>query len=71
MEKVALKMGVTFNGAIIHHCPSKDTSSQATIIPPKRVRYLSEIVETIAEYDLWVINQSQIAILRLKDEKLP
>ncbi len=61
MEKVALKMGVTFNGPLIHHLASKDTSSQATIIPPKRVRYLSEIVETIAEYDLWVKQQSEIA----------
>ena len=61
MEKVALKTGVTFNGPVIHHNPSKDTSSQATIIPPKRVRYLSEIVETIAEYDLWVKTQSDIA----------
>ena len=39
----------------------KDTSSQSTIIPPKRVRYLSEIAETIKEYDDWVNEQATIA----------
>ena len=61
MEKIAAKMSVTFNGPLQHHISVKDTSSQATIIPPKRVRYLSEIVETISEYDEWVKAQSAIA----------
>ena len=61
MEKLEAKTGVTFHGAITHHAHEKDTTSQSTIIPPKRVRYLSEIAETIAEYDAWVKEQSKIA----------
>ncbi len=61
METIAKKTGTTFQGAITHHAHIKDTSSQSTIIPPKRVRYLSEISETIAEYDAWVDEQSKLA----------
>jgi len=61
MEKVEEKTGIIFQGAITHHPHTKDTSNQSTIIPPKRVRYLSEIVETINEYDIWVQEQSKIA----------
>ncbi|MCA9948195.1 MAG: methylmalonyl-CoA mutase family protein [Anaerolineales bacterium] len=31
------------------------------IIPPKRVRYLAEIAETIRGYDAWVVTQAEIA----------
>ena len=51
MEKVKEKSGVSFHGEIKHHAHVKDTSNQSTIIPPRRVRYLSEIAETITEYD--------------------
>ncbi len=61
MEKVAGKCGVKFHGEIEHHAHIKDTVSQSTIIPPKRVRYLAEIAETISAYDNWVIEQSTIA----------
>ncbi|MEO6490655.1 MAG: methylmalonyl-CoA mutase family protein [Ferruginibacter sp.] len=61
MEKVAEKTKVTFHGPVIHHVHTKETASQSTIIPPKRVRYLSEIAETILEYDNWVEEQSKIA----------
>jgi methylmalonyl-CoA mutase len=61
MEKIAEKTGVTYQGTITHHVHLKNTSSQSTIIPPKRVRYLSEIAETIAEYDAWVNEQSRVA----------
>ena len=61
MEMVAQKTGIKFHGEIEHHVHTKDTASQSTIIPPKRVRYLSEIVESIEEYDSWVKNQSEIA----------
>ena len=63
MEKVAAKCSVKFSGDIEHHAHTKDTFSQSTIIPPKRVRYLAEIAETIAAYDNWVIEQSTIAII--------
>jgi len=61
MEKVAEKCGVKFSGDITHHAHTKDTFSQSTIIPPKRVRYLAEIAETISDYDTWVKEQSKIA----------
>jgi methylmalonyl-CoA mutase len=61
MEKVAEKCGVKFQGDIAHHAHTKDTSSQSTIIPPKRVRYLAEIAESNAAYDSWVNEQSMLA----------
>jgi isobutyryl-CoA mutase len=61
MEKVASKCNVKFSGDIEHHAHAKDTFSQSTIIPPKRVRYLAEIAETISAYDSWVAEQSTIA----------
>ncbi len=61
MEKIVEKTGVSYQGDIIHHAHKNDTSNQSTIIPPKRVRYLAEISETIAEYDAWVKEQSRIA----------
>ncbi|MFM6925706.1 MAG: methylmalonyl-CoA mutase family protein [Ferruginibacter sp.] len=61
MEKVAEKCSVKFSGDIEHHAHTKDTFSQSTIIPPKRVRYLAEIAEAISSYDNWVIEQSAIA----------
>ncbi len=61
MEKVSEKCGVKFSGEIAHHAHTKETFSQSTIIPPKRVRYLAEIAETISAYDSWVIEQSVIA----------
>jgi methylmalonyl-CoA mutase len=61
MEKIAEKCDVRFSGEIAHHAHTKDTFSQSTIIPPKRVRYLAEIAETNAAYDNWVIEQSTIA----------
>lgn len=61
MEKVAEKTNIKFHGEIEHHKHTKDTFSQSTIIPPKRVRYLAEIAETVKTYDDWVIEQSTIA----------
>lgn len=61
MEKVAAKTGVKFHGDIAHHQHVKETASQSTIIPPKRVRYLAEIAEAIAAYDDWAKTQSELA----------
>ena len=61
MEKVAEKTGVQFDGAITHHAHIKDTSSQATIIPPKRVRYLAEIADEIEKYNRLGDEQAAIA----------
>ena len=61
MEKIEQKTGIAFKGHVTHNAHLKVTSSQSTIIPPKRVRYLSEIVEGINEYDNWVNDQAAIA----------
>src|SRR5436190_1339318 len=61
MEKIISKCGVKFHGEIEHHAHTKDTFSQSTIIPPKRVRYLAEIAETISVYDSWVAEQATVA----------
>ncbi|MBC7889159.1 MAG: methylmalonyl-CoA mutase family protein [Ferruginibacter sp.] len=61
MEKVAEKTGVQFDGAITHHEHTKNTSSQSTIIPAKRVRYLAEIAEEIERYNKLGDEQSAIA----------
>ena len=77
MEKVAEKCGVKFHGEIEHHAHVKDTASQSTIIPPKRIRYLAEIAETINEYNGWVKEQAAIAttlyqldgVIKMMDDK--
>ena len=61
MEKIVEKCGIKFHGEIAHHAHTKDTFSQSTIIPPKRVRYLAEIAETIKEYNTWADEQAAIA----------
>jgi isobutyryl-CoA mutase len=61
MEKIAEKCGVKFAGNIEHHTHLKDTTSKSQIIPPARVRYLSEISEAIREYNKWVDEQAATA----------
>ena len=65
-EKIMLaveeKTKVDF-GKIQVHKHTKDTASKSLIIPPKRVRYLSEITENNKEYHNWVNEQSQIATM--------
>lgn len=61
MENLEEKTGVTFKGHVAHHSHTKDTSNQSTIIPPKRVRYLAEIAETIEGYDSWANEQAALA----------
>jgi isobutyryl-CoA mutase len=56
--KINNKTGANFNMSegLINHSPDK-----IYIIPPKRVRYLSEIAETIRSYNSRVKDQSKIA----------
>ncbi len=62
-EKIMLtveeKTQIDFGKIEAHHI--KDTTSKSLIIPPKRVRYLSEITESNKEYDNWVSEQCMIA----------
>jgi methylmalonyl-CoA mutase len=60
MVTVKKKTGVEF-GAIEIHQHTKDTSTKSQIIPPKRVRYLSEIAEASRSYEAWVKDQCAIA----------
>ena len=39
----------------------EEMSKKMTIIPPERVRYLSEIAETIRAYDEWTVEQTAVA----------
>lgn len=59
-ESVASKTNARF-GKAEHHAHKKDTVSKSLIIPPSRVRYLSEITATIREYNQLVIDQCAIA----------
>lgn len=61
MERLEEKTGITFKGHVEHHPHLNDTSNKSQIIPPRRVRYLSEIAETIKDYDKWVDEQADIA----------
>ncbi len=53
-EKTGTDYGAT--DSTLTHSPDK-----IYIIPPKRIRYLSEIAETIRTYNSWVKNQSKVA----------
>lgn len=58
MHKVSEKTGVDFK---VKHTSAKNTVTKSQIIPPARVRYLSEIAETIERYDEWAKEQAEIA----------
>lgn len=60
MVTVEKKTSVQF-GAIELHAHESDTTTKSQIIPPKRVRYLSEISENNRGYDQWAAEQSAIA----------
>src|SRR5215218_7222657 len=57
---VEKKTGIKFN-EIERHQHIADTTTRSQIIPPKRVRYLSEISENNRGYDNWVVEQAVIA----------
>ncbi|GAA4742749.1 methylmalonyl-CoA mutase family protein [Flavisolibacter ginsenosidimutans] len=60
MTTVAKKTSVSF-GSVELHAHISDTTTKSQIIPPKRVRYLSEISESNRAYDQWVNDQCAIA----------
>jgi isobutyryl-CoA mutase len=57
---VEKKTGFRF-GKIEMHPHQQDTTTKSLIIPPKRVRYLSEISENNRGYDEWANDQAVIA----------
>lgn len=56
MVTIKTKTGVEF-GQVEVHAHLKDTTTKSQIIPPKRVRYLSEISDANRNYDAWVKEQ--------------
>ena len=60
MGAIEKKTGIAF-GKIEFHAHTTDTTTKSQIIPPKRVRYLSEISENNRSYDSWVDEQCAIA----------
>ena len=58
IRKIEEKTGVTF----FSHFEAKNESlEKISIIPPRRVRYLAEISETIRNYNKWAEDQSNVA----------
>ncbi|MFL5742319.1 MAG: methylmalonyl-CoA mutase family protein [Flavisolibacter sp.] len=60
MVAVEKKTGARF-GKVVLHAHTQDTTTKSQIIPPKRVRYLSEISENNRGYDSWVSEQCALA----------
>ena len=60
MVAIEKKTSVRF-GPIELHAHTKDTSTKSQIIPPKRVRYLSEITDEIRNYNRIAEEQASIA----------
>lgn len=58
MAKISEKTGMAFDSNLQ---TSKEMSEKVYIIPPARTRYLSEISETIRNYDKWSKDQAEIA----------
>lgn len=63
MTAVETKCGVAFSAdsKSSENNSTDSTTTKSQIIPPKRVRYLSEITENNRSYDAWVTEQSAIA----------
>ena len=76
IDKIDEKTGANLNS---NFASSEELSEKIYIIPPKRVRYLSEIAENNRSYDTWVDQQVEVAnklyalnetMLTLKDSEL-
>lgn len=61
MDKINEKLNVEFGDLTALRSITTELSSKPSIIPPKRVRYLSEIADANRSYDTWVNEQCIIA----------
>lgn len=59
VHAVESKTNTKFSG--VEHVTHRDTISKSLIIPPARVRYLSEIADTVKDYNQLVEEQAAIA----------
>ncbi len=57
IEVINKKTGSNFGNTSIE----KTHTAEGSIIPPKRIRYLAEIAETVEAYDAWVKEQARLA----------
>ena len=60
LKMISNKCGISF-GEISRNIVRTVPTDQSLIIPPARVRYLSEITESLARYDLWIKEQVNIS----------
>ncbi len=58
LDKIKEKTGVVFNTSMNK---PEELSEKIFIIPPRRVRYLSEIADTVRNYNEWADRQSRLA----------
>ena len=58
LDKIDEKAAIPFNS---NYSISHEMSEKIFVIPPRRVRYLSEIAENNRAYDLWVKKQNEVA----------
>ena len=58
LDTITDKTGAQFESSVDK---TDETTDKAFIIPPKRIRYLSEIVENNTSYDEWAIHQKEVA----------
>lgn len=58
LKVVNQKTGAAFDTSVR---ASEEMSEKLFIIPPRRVRYLSEVAETVRKYNRWVSEQSEAA----------
>ncbi len=58
MKLISEKTGIEFRGK---YALTDEMQEKLLIIPPKRIRYLSEIAETIRSYNDWTEKQAEIA----------
>ncbi len=58
LDKIKEKTGVAFDTTMEK---PDEMSEKIFIIPPRRVRYLSEIADTVRQYNEWVDEQSRLA----------
>ena len=58
VAKIVQKTGANLSSDFL---PSEEQSEKIFIIPPKRIRYLSEIAESNRAYDKWVNEQDEVA----------
>lgn len=61
MQTVANKTGISFLAVHDQQAEMSAQSNRVQIIPSGRVRYLSEITETVRKYDQWVEEQARLA----------